>query len=308
MNRTQSRTGFIFCSFVLPLGCLLVLEPFGQVQAFSKDTPPPKLSQHLTAIAAFAKASPMVEIPAGWFLMGTNRVDNDPYSFETQYDDTELPQRQIWLDRYLMDRYEVSLGEFLAYVHRQQQPVPMELRHLLWHLISVHFIPDSVLAPWPALYVTWKEAAGFCLAQGKQLPTEAEWEKAARGTDGHVFPWGLSAPQEDVAIFGRYHVHEIPLVAAVDSWEEGQSPFGLHHMAGNVAEWVQDWFGFDYYSVSPTRNPRGPKESRYKAVRGGSWKSRPQMLRTATRGGSLPNQRAATIGFRCAQDTPRSSP
>ena len=165
-----------------------------------------------------------------------------------------------------------------------------------------------MLAPWPALYVTWEEAAGFCSAQGKRLPTEAQWEKAARGLEGHVFPWGLSAPRDDLAVFGQYHVHEIPLVAAVDSWEEGRSPFGLHHMAGNVAEWVQDWSGFDYYPMSPNRNPQGPKKGRYKVVRGGSWKSRPQMLRTATRGGgAFPDQRAATIGFRCIQNPPQHS-
>ncbi len=308
MRRTYPNTRLPFGGLTVYLGFLLVLGHVDRAEALPKETPPPKLSQHITAIASFAKASPLVEIPAGWFLMGTNRVDNNPFGLETQYDNTEFPQRRIWLDTYQMDRYEVTLGEFLAHMHHQQQPVSTELRHLIWHLISVHFIPDQVLAPWPALYVTWEEAAGFCLAQGRQLPTEAQWEKAARGTEGHVFPWGLSAPRDDLAVFGQYHVHEIPLVAAVDGWEEGRSPFGLHHMAGNVAEWVQDWSGFDYYPMSPNRNPQGPKKGRYKVVRGGSWKSRPQMLRTATRGGAFPDQRAATIGFRCAQNATRSSP
>jgi iron(II)-dependent oxidoreductase len=101
-------------------------------------------------------------------------------------------------------------------------------------------------------------------------------------------------------MFGQHHVHEIPILAAVDSHDNGRSPYGLHHMAGNVAEWVQDWFGFDYYAYMPERNPPGPTGGRYKSVRGGSWKSKPIMRRTATRGGSPPDQRAATIGFRCA--------
>jgi len=102
-------------------------------------------------------------------------------------------------------------------------------------------------------------------------------------------------------MFGQHHVHEIPIVAAVDSLQEGASPYGLHHMAGNAAEWVQDWFGTDYYAYMPERNPVGPTSGRYKSVRGGSWKSNVAMLRTATRSGATPEQRTATIGFRCAQ-------
>ncbi len=268
--------------------------------------PPPEVEPHLIGIAAHAKPSPMVLVPAGGFLMGTNRIDDDPYGLATQYDDTELPQRRIWLDGYAIDRYEVSLGEFLAFLRTHKLPVSIELRRLIWHLITVHYVPDAVMAPWPALYVTWVEATAFCQAQGKTLPTEAQWEKAARGDHGSVFPWGSDPPGAALAVFGQYHVHEIPLVAAVDSVEEGRSPFGLHHMAGNVAEWVKDWFLSDYYAIAPSENPPGPRDGRYKSVRGGSWKSRPAMLRTATRGGALPDQRAATIGFRCARAEPAS--
>lgn len=260
-----------------------------------------ELPQHLDAIAAAARPSPTVMIPAGWFLMGTNRKDDDPYGLETQFDDTELPQRRIWLDAYAIDRDEVSLAEYLADLQSRRRPVPEELQRLIWHVITVHAMPDDVLARWPAMYVTWTEADQFCRQRGKRLPTEAEWEKAARGSEGNVFPWGSKAPEPGLAVFGQYHVHEIPLVAAVDSGEDGQSPYGLRHMAGNVAEWVQDWFGFDYYAIMPERNPPGPSASRYKSVRGGSWKSKPHMLRTATRGGAPPDHRSATIGFRCAK-------
>ncbi len=268
------------------------------------EVPPPELRAHLANIATFAKPGPMIAVPAGWFLMGTNRIDDDPYGLKTQYDNTELPQRRIWLDAYRIDRYEVTLGEYLALLREQGLEAPHELKHLIQHLISVHFIPDAVLAPWPALYVTWDEADRFCRVRGKRLPSEAEWEKAARGTEGTLFPWGEAAPAEDIAVFGQYHVHEIPLVAAVDSYPEGRSPYGLHHMAGNMAEWVRDWFNFDYYAIMPDRNPPGPGEGRYKAVRGGSWRSKPNMLRTATRGGAYPYQREATIGFRCAKSQP----
>lgn len=290
-----------FCLTVLTILIVASLEQL-PVSVAGSD-PPPDLAPRLTAIATLARASPLVTIPEGGFLMGSLRKDDDPFGLETQYDDTEFPQRSIWLDAYEIDRDEVSLAEYLAYLHQLNRQSPDELQRLIWHVISVHALPDYVLASWPALYVTWTEAADFCRAQGKRLPTEAEWEKGARGSGGSLFPWGHKAPESGLAVFGQYHVHEIPLVAAVNSGEEGQSPYGLRHMAGNIAEWVQDWFGFDYYAVMPERNPSGPTTGRYKGVRGGSWKSKPMMLRTATRGGALPEQRSPTIGFRCVKST-----
>jgi iron(II)-dependent oxidoreductase len=269
----------------------------------SPRNPSVELSPHLTAIAQLAHASPVVTVPAGWFLMGTNRIDDDPYGLGTQFDNTELPQRRVWLDAFTIDRDEVSIAEYLAFLQRQRRESPEPLSRLIWHIITVHFMPDQVIASWPVLYVTWSEANEFCHAHGKRLPTEAEWEKAARGNDGNLFPWGRTAPAPGLAVFGQYHVHEIPLVAAVNSGEEGQSPFGIRHMAGNVGEWVQDWFGFDYYSIMPERNPKGPNSGRYKSVRGGSWKSHPNLLRTPSRNGAVPDQRSATIGFRCAQSS-----
>ena len=262
--------------------------------------PPADLASHLAAIGTLARPSPVADVPAGWFIMGTKRKDDDPYGMATQYDDTELPQRRIWLDAYTIDRDEVSMAEYLAYLERERRAAPDELQRVIWHVITVHSLPDYVIASWPVIYVTWAEAAEFCSAQGKRLPSEAEWEKAARGTDGHLFPWGEGRPEPGLAVFGQYHVHQIPLMAAVNSGEEGRSPYGLRHMAGNVAEWVHDWFMFDYYAIMPDRNPRGPTSGRYKSVRGGSWKSRPNLLRTATRNGASPDQRLSTLGFRCA--------
>lgn len=262
--------------------------------------PPPELAHHVAEIARLADPSPMITVPEGWFLMGSVRKDDDPYGLDTQYDDTELPQRRIWLDAYQIDRDEVSLSDYLASLRDRRRPPPEELQRLIWHMITVHALPDSVLARWPVLYVIWTEADEFCRSHGKRLPTEAEWEKAARGTGGNLFPWGHAPPAPGRAVFGQYHVHEIPLVASVNGGEEGRSPYGLHHMAGNVAEWVRDWFGFDYYAIMPDRNPPGPTTGRYKGVRGGSWKSKPHLLRAATRNGAPPDQRSATVGFRCA--------
>jgi iron(II)-dependent oxidoreductase len=273
---------------------------FLPIVVLAASPPADELSGHLDAIAALASPSPMVSVPEGWFIMGTMRKDDDPYGLETQFDDTEFPQRRLWLNAYQMDRDEVSLAEYLVFLKAQRREPPVELKRLIRHLITVHYLPDYVMAPWPALYVTWQEAADFCQAHRKRLPTEAEWEKAARGADGNLFPWGQAPPAPGLAVFGQHHVHEIPLVAAVNSGADGESPYGLRHMAGNIAEWVQDWFGFDYYPIMPERNPPGPNTGRYKVVRGGSWRSDPALLRTATRNGATPDQRAPTIGFRCA--------
>lgn len=277
------------------IGPSVFAESSPQTGSAAKDLP-----DRLAGIAGIVASSPAITIPAGWFLMGSIRVDDDPYGLRTQYDDTELPQHKVWLDAYTIDRDEVSLGEYLAHLKRQKRPIPDELRKLIWHMITVHAATDEGLARWPALYVTWSDADEFCRAVGKRLPTEAEWEKTARGETANLFPWGAQAPTEALAVFGQYHVHEIPLVQPVGSGKGGASPYGARHMAGNVAEWVQDWFLFDYYSITPNRNPKGPANSRYKGVRGGSWKSKPMMLRTATRSGAPPEQRAATVGFRCA--------
>ncbi len=284
---------------------VLLVMPFlfavGATPAASAGPKPSQeLARHLISIAALAQPAPLVTIPAGAFLLGSKRVDDDPYGHWTQFDDTELPQNRVWLDAYEMDRDEVSLGEYLAFLQQRKEHPPDELQKLIWHVITIHSVSDQTLTRWPALYVTWHEAKNFCASKGKRLPTEAEWEKAARGTQGNLFPWGDAAPDHRHAMYGQHHVHEIPILAAVDSHSAGQSPYGLRHMAGNVAEWVEDWFGFDYYAYMPERNPPGPTSGRYKSLRGGSWKSNPIMLRTATRSGSPPDQRSATIGFRCA--------
>jgi formylglycine-generating enzyme required for sulfatase activity len=285
------------------IGAVLLASLFTTTRGAPDPKPAPQLARHLAAISGLAQTAPVVVIPAGEFTMGSKRIDDDPYGLWTQFDDTELPQQRVWLDEFSMDRDEVSLGEYLTYLARKKRHPPEELQKLIWHVITVHSMTDETLARWPVLYVTWDDAAGFCTSQGKRLPTEAEWEKAARGPNGLLFPWGDTAPDRERAMFGQHHVHEIPILAAVDSLLAGRSPYGVHHMAGNVAEWVQDWFGLDYYAYMPSRNPPGPGNGRYKGVRGGSWKSKIIMLRTATRSGFGADQRSATIGFRCARSS-----
>ena len=283
------------------LGSVLITTLMGTpiphiAMAATNDVP-----DRIESIAALASSARMLTVSEGHFTMGTARASHEPFSFDLQYDDTEQPQRRVWLNQFEIDRDEVSLGEYLLWLRQQQRPLSEEVRKLIDHVTTIHAMQPEILTRWPALYVTWSEASDFCHAQGKRLPTEAEWEKAARGDSGNLFPWGQRPPTPALAMFGQYHAHEIPIVASVESGEEGRSPYGLHHMAGNAAEWVEDWFGIDYYATMPDRNPHGPATGRYKVVRGGSWKSTPTLLRTATRGGASPDRRAATIGFRCAR-------
>ncbi len=285
---------------LLALALLITGSAAAQSWLFASE-PRAELVPHLQAIARLSSASPIVSVPAGWFFMGTALRPTIPYGLARSFDDTEQPQRRIWLDTFDLDRDEVSLSEYLSFLTAQEKLPSEELQRLIWHMVSVHFLPDYVLARWPALYVSWNEATEFCREHGKRLPTEAEWEKAARGTHANLFPWGSKKPVPDLAVFGKYHAHEIPLVAAVDSGVEGQSPYGARHMAGNIAEWIEDWYGADYYTRMSERNPGGPAYGRYKSVRGGSWRSNPLLLRTATRNGAVPTQRAATIGFRCVR-------
>src|SRR5690349_8980869 len=163
--------------------------------------PSPELARHLAAIAALAQPAPMVDVPAGNFTLGSKRIDDDPYGLWTQFDDTELPQQRVWLDAFAIDRDEVSLGEYVAHLAANKLSPPVELQKLIWHVITVHSVSGQTLSRWPALYVTWHEAVAFCTAREKRLPTEAEWEKAARGPNGLLFPWGDSAPDSQRAMF-----------------------------------------------------------------------------------------------------------
>jgi iron(II)-dependent oxidoreductase len=260
-------------------------------------------------IAGLAPPAHSVTIPAGWFVMGSDRPHT---GIARAQDPSERPQRKIWLDAYQIDRHEVSLGNYLGYILAKPRAVPpdlalaeemKELADFAGIIAGREAPAPKLLALWPAFNVSWTDAAAYCRAKGGRLPTEAEWEKAARGTKGWLYPWGKAQPTPRRAVFGRIYGSALPQVEVIDSFAGGRSPYGLYHVAGNVAEWVNDWADTDAYRKMPERNPKGPAQGELKIIRGGSWKTQREFLRPSSRQAAEPTLRDPSIGFRCARTT-----
>jgi formylglycine-generating enzyme required for sulfatase activity len=237
--------------------------------------------------------APMVLIPAGAFTMGSN--EGLP---------AERPEHVVTLDAYAIDRYEVSLRLYRRFLQEAQRDAPPT-----WDDEAAETVGDR-----PAIGVSWADASAYCTWAGKRLPTEAEWEKGARGTDGRKYPWGPMQPFVDIANYNRgvwvsEAVTLVNVTGGVEGMsvrhglkEGGRSPYGLHHMAGNAAEWVGDWYDREYYAKSPDKNPTGPAKGEKKVIRGGSWSDLPVALRSSARVSAEPDFQDRAIGFRCAMD------
>ena len=228
--------------------------------------------------------APMVLVPAGDFMMGSPTGRSD-----------EQPPHRVYLDAFYMDKFEVTVSRYGRFIESEDLDPPF-----MWTEARKGRQGEK-----PVIGVDWFEAAAYCRWAGKRLPTEAEWEKAARGTDERMYPWGNEAPTPSHANFGHEKWQGYSTLASVGSLEHGKSPFGIYDLAGNVWEWVADRYDETYYQKSrPGRNPKGPPNGPLRALRGGAWDSDAPVLRSANRNGYVPSARRNDIGFRCAQSGP----
>jgi iron(II)-dependent oxidoreductase len=242
----------------------------------------------------------MVKIPAGTFLMGSDKkVDRNAYQ-------PEFPQRRVYLDAYEIDKYEVTTVQFLKFVLATDRKPLID-----WQYEGGNF--QETMANHPVMHVSWFDADAYCRWAGKRLPTSAEWEKAARGEDGRIYPWGNEPAGLSRAIFGRTGLSGpvrdrperlllYPPIISVDKYDNGVSPYGVFQLAGNVAEWTADWYDPHYYKTAPDRNPKGPEKGTQRAFRGGGWIDSTPSVRPAQRNGTDPNTKMNWLGFRCARD------
>jgi len=223
--------------------------------------------------------APMALVPAGEFTMGSTMSTD------------EQPVHRVYLDAFYMDKYHVTVGQYAKYLEATDMEAPPE-----WDIMNQ---PQHQKRP--VVNVSWFDAAKYCKWAGKRLPTEAEWEKAARGTDGRLYPWGNEAPTRLHANFGKKQWANHMALVPVGMFEMGKSPYGIYDMAGNAWEWVNDWYDHDYYKKSPAKNPQGPATGKSKVVRGGNWLYIQEFLRSSFRFNAEPSSRQFGYGFRCAK-------
>lgn len=262
------RTGWSAMAVIVMTGWTAYVSPVGAA-------PPAKELDPVT----------MVTIEAGEFLMGNpegvGRAD-------------EWPQRSVYLDTFAIDEVEVTNERYMAFVATTGHRNPSN-PYGTGPLLSAKGIEQL-----PAVQITWYDAKAYCSWAKKRLPTEAEWEKAARGSDGRKFPWGNQAPTLKRANFDREWEEE-KTFHPVGTLPDGDSPYGVKDLSGNAREWVQDWYDAEYYKHAPDRNPRGPEKGIVRSIRGGSWHSPVSDITTSARGrGGFALQTHGT-GFRCVR-------
>ena len=230
-------------------------------------------------------------ISAGEFIMG-----DDIY-----YD--ERPAHKVNLKSFWIDQTEVTNEMFAAFLNDQRNQAEGGVTWLdstddrvRIHLVGYTWRADRGYEDHPVVEVTWYGAHAYCAWTGRRLPTEAEWEKAARGINGNIYPWGNNAPNDKLLNFDK----NVGGTTKVGSYPAGASLYGVLDMAGNVWEWTADWYDASYYEVAPLDNPLGPESGAFRVLRGGAWSYRDTYARSVHRNMGAPFISHDFIGFRCA--------
>jgi formylglycine-generating enzyme required for sulfatase activity len=247
---------------------------------------------YLPLVQSVVPVEDMITIPAGTFKMGCS--SSDTACWENEY-----PLHTVYLSTYSIDKYEVVNARYKACVDADGCTAPHNTRSYT----RQSYYGNQTYDNYPVIYVDWYQAAAFCAWEGKRLPTEAEWEKAARGAnDTRIYPWGNQAPDCTLANIYYNKADCVGDTSEVGSYPAGASPYGVLDMAGNVGEWVNDWFQPGYYSSqSSWSNPLGPSMSDYKVLRGGTWDGYWYDARVSYRYGGYPANQANLRGFRCSR-------
>lgn len=284
---------FVFASFILMM-VMLIYETYSERRQREKlmaaaELPKARLAEPV-AIQDFSmyrtlvgnEGREMVEIPEGPFTMGSN--DDDP---------DEGPSHPVYLKAYYIDFKEVTQAEYerFAKMTKREKPIVPVFEEDISKLIN----PD-----YPVVGITWNDGFAYCRWAGKRLPTEAEWEKAARGEGRRQYPWGNDFNYSYANIDGEHDGY--PYLGTTGSFEIGRSPFGVYDAVGNAAEWVADSYDPQYYKNTPYRDPPGPSESEFKVIRGGSWRDSKLNSRLTKRFSAKMWRTDSTVGFRCAKD------
>lgn len=252
---------------------LFILFFIPSVLTASSESPPP------------AQPPGMVYIPKGYFEMGTGSGRED-----------EKPMHFVYTSAYFIDKYEVSNGDYMEFVKATGHEKP-----IFWE-------DENFNAPdFPVVGISWFDAMAYAKWKGRRLPTEAEWEKAARGNDGRLWSWGNKWDKGFFVYFANISGDQdnYPYTAPVNYYQSGVSPFGLFNTSGNVWEWCLDWYDKDYYSVSPEIDPEGPQGPlRMKTLRGGSWINDLDGVQVVHRAHNFPHIKNKIYGFRTVLPIP----
>ena len=273
------------CAFVpAPQEMAPTFDPFASGSFYIGITPEPE-----TAPSAdrFGKdGSEMVFIPEGTFIMGSD---------ESSALTSSRPAHEVDLKAYWIDRYEVSNGQFKKCVLSGYCYVPRDTGSAT----REDYFQNEEYDNYPVIHVDWNQANAYCSWAGKRLPTEAEWEKAARGTGGSLLPWGNSLPDELPMQVNQFGTGD---TVPVDSFPEGASPYGVYNMAGNVWEWTSDQFDRYYYTKSPAQNPRSVTGGNDYVIRGYSWAYPFSRFDITDRNSAYILTHTHDLGFRCVMD------
>jgi len=233
----------------------------------------------------------LLKIPAGSFNMGSEDAELD-----------ERPVHKVYLNEYYIGKYEITNAQYKKFCDTTKREYPKEPN---FAGIKNYF---EKYPEYPVCNISWEDARAFCAWSGLRLPTEAEWEKAARGNDGRKYPWGNeecdAGDKYRCNFFGNYTQYAkrdgYMYTSPVGFYSNGVSPYGCLDMAGNVWEWCADWYNAAYYGQSPKDNPQGPQSGTDRTIRGGSWTNENGGIRSANRDLCWPTERLSSFGFRVA--------